>query len=101
MLVLSRKRNEAIVISTKQGEITVQVVETRGEQVRLGIECSKDIPVHRKEVLDAIKENNNLANHDESLLQYQSYVGTCVEDSTISNPVRPIGFDEWYASQCR
>ena len=51
MLVLSRKKNESIVISEN---ITVTVVEIRGDKVRLGIVAPKDVPVHRQEVYDAI-----------------------------------------------
>ena len=52
MLVLSRKKNEAIVIS---GDIVITVVEVRGDKVRLGIEAPKNVPVHRQEVWDAIQ----------------------------------------------
>jgi len=55
MLVLSRKKNEAIVFSTSQGDIVVEVVRVNGDKVRLGIECDKSISIHRKEVFDAIK----------------------------------------------
>jgi len=51
MLVLSRKKDESIVINN---EITIVVVEIRGDKVRLGIEAPKDVPVHRREVFDAI-----------------------------------------------
>lgn len=51
MLVLSRKSNESIVINNN---ITVTVVEIRGDKVRLGIVAPKDIPVHRQEVYDLI-----------------------------------------------
>ena len=51
MLVLSRKKNESIVINS---DITVTVVEIRGDKVRLGIVAPKDVPVHRQEVYDAI-----------------------------------------------
>ena len=51
MLVLSRKKNESIVINH---DITVVVVEIRGDKVRLGVEAPKDVPVHRKEVYDPI-----------------------------------------------
>lgn len=54
MLVLSRKLNEAIVIA---GHINITIVEVRGDKVRLGIEAPKDVPVHRKEVQDAIERN--------------------------------------------
>ncbi len=52
MLVLSRKKNERIVIND---EISVVVVEIRGAKVRLGIEASKAVPVHRSEVYEAIQ----------------------------------------------
>lgn len=51
MLVLSRKRSESIVIND---DITITVVEVRGDKVRLGIQAPRDVAVHRKEVLDAI-----------------------------------------------
>src|SRR5512145_1899104 len=51
MLVLSRKKNESIVINN---DITVTVVEIRGDKVRLGIVAPKEVPVHRQEVYDAI-----------------------------------------------
>jgi carbon storage regulator len=51
MLVLSRKKNESIVISDN---ITIVVVEIRGDKVRLGIEAPASVPVHRREVFDAI-----------------------------------------------
>lgn len=54
MLVLSRKKNESIVINN---DITVVVVEIRGDKVRLGIEAPKEVPVHRREVYEAIKRN--------------------------------------------
>ncbi len=54
MLVLSRKKNESIVIND---DITIVVVEIRGDKVRLGVEAPKEIPVHRREVYDAIKRN--------------------------------------------
>jgi carbon storage regulator len=49
MLVLSRKTQEAIVIN---GEITVRIIEIRGNTVRLGIEAPKEIPVHRSEIFE-------------------------------------------------
>lgn len=52
MLVLSRKKNESIVINN---DITIVVVEIRGDKVRLGVEAPKEVPVHRREVHDAIK----------------------------------------------
>jgi len=58
MLVLSRKKNESIVIND---DITIVVVEIRGDKVRLGVEAPKEIPVHRREVFDAIRRNQAAA----------------------------------------
>jgi len=55
MLVLSRKKNESIVIND---DITIVVVEIRGDKVRLGVEAPKEIPVHRREVFDAIHRSD-------------------------------------------
>lgn len=55
MLVLSRKKNESIVIDLGNGQyITITLVEIRGDKARLGIVAPKEIPVHRQEVHDAI-----------------------------------------------
>lgn len=53
MLVLSRKKNEAIVISDN---ITIVVVEIRGDRVRLGIDAPASVPVHRREVYEDIQK---------------------------------------------
>jgi len=55
MLVLSRKKNESIIINN---EITIVVVEIRGDKVRLGVEAPREVPVHRREVFDAIQRNS-------------------------------------------
>ena len=61
MLVLSRKKNESIVIDD---DITIVVVEIRGDKVRLGVEAPKEIPVHRQEVFEAIKRNQQNGQED-------------------------------------
>lgn len=55
MLVLSRKRNESVVIGDN---VVVTLLEIRGDKVRLGIEAPQDISVHRQEVYEAIKRMN-------------------------------------------
>lgn len=55
MLVLSRKKNESIVINN---DITIVVVEIRSDKVRLGVDCPKEIPVHRREVYEAIQKSD-------------------------------------------
>lgn len=55
MLVLSRQRDETIMIGD---DIEITIVDIRGEKVRLGINAPPHIPVHRKEVYEAIKREN-------------------------------------------
>lgn len=58
MLVLSRKKNESIIIND---DITIVVVEIRGDKVRLGVEAPKEIPVHRNEVYEAIQRSQQVS----------------------------------------
>ncbi|HSX24494.1 MAG TPA: carbon storage regulator CsrA [Candidatus Andersenbacteria bacterium] len=51
MLVLTRKRNESIIID---GSITIKVLEIRGPLVKLGIEAPAEIPIHRMEIWQAM-----------------------------------------------
>jgi len=52
MLVLSRQKDESIVIGD---DIEVTIVDVRGDKVRLGITAPKSIPVHRREIYEAIQ----------------------------------------------
>ena len=54
MLVLSRKRDERIVIGEN---IVITIVDVRGDKVRLGIEAPAEVPVHRQEVLEAMRRS--------------------------------------------
>lgn len=58
MLVLSRKNQEAIKIG-KDIEITIIAIE--GEQVKIGIDAPKNIEIHRKELVQAIEQQNSEA----------------------------------------
>lgn len=58
MLVLTRKPRESVIIGD---DIEVTVVEVRGDQVRLGIEAPRRLPVYRKEIYLEIREANELA----------------------------------------
>ncbi len=58
MLVLSRQRDEAIMIGDA---IEITVVDIRGDKVRLGIAAPRQVQVHRKEVFDAIRKENTAA----------------------------------------
>lgn len=58
MLVLSRQRDETIMIGD---DVEITVVDIRGDKVRLGITAPAHIPVHRKEVYEAIRRENRAA----------------------------------------
>ncbi len=58
MLVLSRQRDETIMIGD---DIEITVVDIRGDKIRLGIEAPADVAVHRKEVYEAIRRENEQA----------------------------------------
>ncbi len=58
MLVLSRQRNETIMIGD---EVEVTIIDIRGDKVRLGINAPREVTVHRKEVYEAIKRENQAA----------------------------------------
>ena len=52
MLVLSRQSDETIIIGDN---IRVTIVEVRGDKVRIGIDATRDVTVHRQEIYDAIR----------------------------------------------
>ena len=58
MLVLSRQRDESIMIGD---DVEITIVDVRGDKVRLGITAPKHISVHRKEVYEAIRKENRSA----------------------------------------
>jgi carbon storage regulator len=58
MLVLSRQRDESIVIGDN---IVVTIVDVRGDKVRLGIEAPREVSVHRREIYEAIQRENRQA----------------------------------------
>jgi len=58
MLVLSRQRDQTIMIGD---DIEITIVDVRGDKVRLGITAPKSVPVHRKEVYEAIRRENQAA----------------------------------------
>ena len=58
MLVLSRQRDESIMIGDN---VVITVVDVRGDKVKLGIDAPIEIPVHRQEVYEAIRRENQRA----------------------------------------
>jgi carbon storage regulator len=76
MLVLSRKKNESIMIGDA---IEIKVIAVEGDMVRIGVEAPRDVEVFRKEIYDAIQEENRMAtqvqtdwNRVKQLLQNQN-----------------------------
>ena len=57
MLVLSRQRDESIIIGD---HIVITVVDIRGDKVRLGINAPNTVPVHRQEIFDAIQKERGV-----------------------------------------
>lgn len=82
MLVLSRKKDESIVINN---DIKIVVVEIRGDKVRLGVEAPKEVPVHRQEVFDAIARGDRGESVAESVDAEADTVRTA-DDSTAGKP---------------
>ena len=64
MLALTRKKGEAFMIYTN---IEITILEVRGDQVKIGIEAPKDVPIYRKEVYLQIQEENKASFSPEGL----------------------------------
>ena len=62
MLVLSRRKDESIMIGD---DVEITIVDIRGDKVRLGITAPKNIPVHRREVYEAIQREKSEKKRDE------------------------------------
>jgi carbon storage regulator len=83
MLVLSRQRDESIVIGNN---IVVTIVDIRGDKVRLGIDAPSEIPVHRQEVFDAIQRENSRAGHEDCKGVIARKTGETAEFGTRQRP---------------
>ena len=89
MLVLSRKLNESIVID---GRIVVTIVRVEGDVVKLGIQASRDVPVHRQEVYEEIQKANQEALTKgrpavPKLAQKPSALSKAIPDRSTENPI--------------
>ena len=63
MLVLSRRKDESIIIGD---DVEIIIVDVRGDKIRLGIKAPKSISVHRKEIYDAIQQEKNQNDSEQS-----------------------------------
>ena len=68
MLALARKKGQSIIIADN---IEITVLSIKGEQVKIGINAPKEIPVHRKEIYDQIVAENRLAIENASVENLQ------------------------------
>ena len=64
MLILSRKRNEKIMIGD---DISIMIVDIRGDQVQIGIDAPRSIPVHRHEIYEEIKSTTLRASQSDAV----------------------------------
>lgn len=65
MLVLSRQKDESIVIGDGDDKVVITIVDVRGDKVRLGITAPRKIPVHRKEIYEAIQREKSQKSTDD------------------------------------
>lgn len=64
MLALTRKKGESIILNN---DIEISILELRGDQVKVGINAPKEVPVYRKEVYLQIQKENEAASSADSL----------------------------------
>lgn len=58
MLVLTRNIGESIIIGNKKEKITITILNTKGNQAKIGIDAPRTVPVHREEIYERIRENS-------------------------------------------
>ena len=63
MLVLSRRKDESIIIGD---DVEIIIVDVRGDKIRLGIKAPRSISVHRKEIYDAIQQEKKQNDSEQS-----------------------------------
>jgi carbon storage regulator len=80
MLILSRKIDEKIMIGDN---ISVSVIEIRGDQVRIGVDAPKTVKVYRREVYDAILEENKAAAESKPVLPAVDFGGIRQESAQL------------------
>ena len=72
MLALSRKKNESIIVNN---DIEITILDIKGDQVKIGINAPKSVPVYRKEVYVQIQEANKAASQLEGAQALKNLLG--------------------------
>lgn len=72
MLALSRRKNEAIIINNN---IEISILDVKGDQVKIGINAPKEVPIYRKEVYIQIQEANKEASNIEGMEALKNLLG--------------------------
>ena len=72
MIALTRKKGESLVINNN---VEITVLEIRGDQVKIGINAPKDVPIYRKEVYLQIQEENKAAGSVEAATALKNLLG--------------------------
>ena len=71
MLALTRKKGEALMINNN---VEITILEVRGDQVKIGIDAPKDVPIYRKEVYLQIQEENKASFSTEALDALKDFI---------------------------
>lgn len=72
MLALTRKKGDSLVINNN---IEITVLEIRGDQIKIGIDAPKDVPIYRKEVYLQIQAENNAAKDTSGMDEIKKLLG--------------------------
>jgi len=89
MLILSRKRDQDIVIGAGENQVVVRVIEIRGDKVRLGIEAPKHVPVHRREVAELIKRESLIKQESASHMKGSNHASSFISEIASSQSGQP------------
>ncbi|HBI60097.1 MAG TPA: carbon storage regulator [Lachnospiraceae bacterium] len=72
MLALARKINQSIMIGN---DIEVTLLEIKGDQIKIGINAPKDVPIYRKEIFDQIQQENRNAGQEVDVSKIRDLFG--------------------------
>lgn len=72
MLALTRKKGESLVVNNN---IEITVLEIRGDQIKIGIQAPKEVPIYRKEVYVQIQKENEEAGDIDGLEALNNLLG--------------------------